>query len=158
MFEDFHTKWLTDPRMLARLTVRERGIIEGRLPCNDLEPEEWFWNEILLHGETVLTVSWDGHMPGHSGAVWYRCWRGIFYGSCSDMDPEGPYDTLDEAMQRYGAELYEAYDVYCDVLPEDELIALVTRHLARDAHGVAINDKTYVVRNGVLVPEETKPA
>lgn len=159
MFENFHNSALTDPRMLARMTVRERAIVEGRLPCKDECVEDWFWNDILMpQSETVLTVGWDGGMPGHGGAIWHQCWRGIFYATSSDMDPQGPYDTLDEAMDCYGSELTESNEVYSDVLPEHELIAFVARHAAPDIYGITINDRPYVLRDGLLVPEELGPA
>lgn len=47
---------------------------------------------------TVLSLGWDSNGPGGSGAVWVQELAGVCMVCSSDYDPEGPFDSIEEAL------------------------------------------------------------
>lgn len=104
--------------------------------------------------ETVLAVSWGGDAPGLSGAVSHHCWRGLFFVESFDADPQGPFGTLDGALDQAGPETFRALqEVSSMTMHEDDLLALVYRRFDRDADNVTVNGTRYLLKDGELIPE-----
>jgi hypothetical protein len=55
-------------------------------------------DRILDEGEVVFSHHWDSGGPGGSGAEEVYHWNGKFLYSSLDLDPEGPFDNLGEAL------------------------------------------------------------
>jgi hypothetical protein len=48
----------------------------------------------------VLSLGWDGNAPGMSGAIWISELGGIYIVTSRDYDDQGPFGSLDEAINQ----------------------------------------------------------
>src|SRR5436190_23661958 len=53
---------------------------------------------IEKEAKDVLTLGWDGKAPGMSGVHWISTWQGLYFFHSSDLNDEGPFDSLAEVL------------------------------------------------------------
>src|ERR1700739_3976112 len=82
--------------LLEKLLERRR--ISKKKHAEYLNDEDALANDIDCDGKEVLSLGWDGNAPGCSGVIWVTRWKGFFFCGSSDYDPEGPFESLDEAL------------------------------------------------------------
>jgi hypothetical protein len=107
----------------------------------------------ILHdqGNNVFCLGWDGDHPGGSGANNVIEWGGMYFINSSDYDDEGPFDSLDEALQTdcFGGPTCKP-ELSSSVLAEAELKEIALRYVSDEGDEVRINDQRYILRNGAL--------
>jgi hypothetical protein len=54
---------------------------------------------IQTEGKDLLTVGWDGGNPGMAGCLWIQEWHSLYFVFSSECDEEGPFTSLEEALQ-----------------------------------------------------------
>lgn len=146
-------------------TLLSYDLVRGKLSADELElareDEDWLPNKILEQMTTVLTVSIEETtMPGSASASWVNEWRGLFFVR-SDAGPEGPFATLEEAMN---VDLFTGFlggtALDSDRIGEEELVAYAaSRFMGGTGETVWINSDTYEY-NGTgfdLIPYEPDP-
>lgn len=141
-------------------------LLASPLVCNVLTPEEiqraeadenWLVNDGMEDAKLVLTVAWDSSMPGTCGASWIREWRGLYFFDSSDVDSEGPFESLDDAME---VDLFMVFSdglsLESDVIPLEELIDIAYgRFDGNEGDTIQINDNTYeLTQTGFVLQEE----
>jgi len=149
--------------MLDSDSLLSSDLVRRQLSAEELElareDEDFLPNEIVEQATTVLAVSMDGTgMPGSSTASWITEWRGLYFFSSSDAASEGPFATLEEAMN---VDLFtgfvEGILLESDRLSEEELVAYAaSRFMGEPGETALINWNTYEY-NGTgldLVEEE----
>lgn len=122
--------------------------------------EDWLPNKIGGEMNTVLTVSLDeSSMPGSCGVSWISEWRGLYFFTSSDVSPEGPFETLQEAMNvELLSGFSEGFSFESDDIPDAELVAYVAdRFIANDGATVVINGEMLEWVGTTLEPVETNP-
>ena len=114
------------------------------------------WNEIQEEMETVLSVGWDGgYMSGSSGAVWFQRWRGIYVMTSSDMDPEGPFESLDEVLNHeFICRPIANADIDSTCIPQAQLLELARQMVQDEGDTVEVNGQMFVLAEGALRPSE----
>jgi hypothetical protein len=107
-------------------------------------------------GNSVFCLGWDGNYPGGSGANYITEWNGLYFITSSDYDPEGPFDSLEEALESdcFGGPTSQP-ELWSTVLSESELKQIALRYVSEEGDEVCINDERFVLRNGALLATET---
>ncbi len=107
---------------------------------------------ISLEAKTVLTLGWDGGvMPGTSGAYWVTSWKGLFFLESSDVDPQGPFECLDEVLECEEFSVITARpELSSNVLKLKELKEIGLR-LVAEGDSIWINETKFVRRGDELV-------
>ena len=109
--------------------------------------EEFIQNE----GKEVLSLGWDGGAPGMAGAMWVTEWHGLYFVFSSDIEEEGPFEFLDEAL---GCECFSV------VTAQPELSSKVLKlkqlkdvalGLMKEGDTVWMNSKRFLRRGDKLV-------
>ena len=118
----------------------------------DEELQQVALNAFQSEACTVLALSWDGTAPGGGGAVWISEFAGIYVVTSSDYSPEGPFDSLLDALSCecfYVATLEP--QVSSDVLPEAELLD-IAQGVADSENGgsVWVNGVEYIAEGDDL--------
>ena len=128
---------LANPLILAVLRPEELQRAE--------EDEDWLPNAIGAEGGSVLTVGSDSSMPGGCGVMWINEWRGLYFFQSSDVDPEGPFATLEMALTvDYFSTFTSNNEIWSEVLPLDQLLQIVSKRFSDDCGDtIRINDLTY---------------
>ncbi len=100
-------------------------LLASPLVRNMLSPEEvrlaeadenWLVNDGMSDAKIVFTLSWDSSMPGSCGASWINEWRGLYFFTSSDLDPMGPFTSLEEALGvEYLLSFFDSYSIDSDV-------------------------------------------
>lgn len=135
---------LKDPRVIKKLSNEQLA--------EYLEDEDALPNDVE-GGETVLSVGWDSNGPGGSGAIWVICWQGLYFCTSSDDDSEGPFESLDEALQvEWFSNPSFRPEIDSEVIPLKRLKRIALGLLGEDGGHVFIRGKPYVTKAGVLVP------
>jgi len=119
--------------------------------------EDWLPNEVLEKCKTVFTLGWDSSMPGSCGASWINEWRGLYFFTSSDLDPEGPFADLDEALNvEYFWTFSSNHSLWSDVIPLEELLDIAAaRFDSEEGETIQINDKTYALtQTGFVLQQE----
>ena len=103
--------------------------------------------EILENGEEVYSLYYDGNSPGCSGgsSVYQR--QDKFAVSSSDDCQQGPFNTLDEALDANELMLHVTEvttDVSCTMLTTQELLRKLKRH--GDNLKVRLNGETWTYK------------
>ncbi len=109
-------------------------------------------------GRTVLSLAWDGNGPAHSGCHHVVEWRGLYFFQSSDLDAEGPFDSLEEAL---ALECFQVQTAHPEITASGIDRAALLR-LARDVVGgngecVLINGARYTLEDGELRPDSVQP-
>ena len=85
------------------------------------EDEDWLNYRIEEEGEKVFTLSWESSMPGTCGASWIIRWRGLYFFRSSDLDPDGPFPTLDAALSiEYLSQFASFHQIDSGAIPRNE--------------------------------------
>ncbi|HJN29504.1 MAG TPA: hypothetical protein QF604_16505 [Candidatus Latescibacteria bacterium] len=111
---------------------------------------------ISSEATAVLSLGWDSNRPGGSGAIWITEWRGMYFMSSSDYDPEGPFSDLDEVleMEQFGIKT-PMPELESSSISEETLRAIALGLVREDGDEIWINQRGYVQREGTLVKQET---
>jgi hypothetical protein len=110
-------------------------------------------NDCLLdiiseEGRTLLTLSND------EGGSFLSEWCGLYFVTSTEYEPEGPYETLKEALsdERFSLEISEP-EIRSEVVPLPTL-KKIGKAVVSEGEAVFINFTRYVLRDGSLVEEE----
>lgn len=106
--------------------------------------------------ETILTLGWDAERPGGGGAEWLRCCEEVYVITSSDVDAQGPFFSLQEALKvecfNYPAPNPE---LFSDFLPKRQLLAIAKKIVDWDNQGmIRINEQWYRTSGKRLVLEK----
>jgi hypothetical protein len=105
-------------------------------------------------GKNVLCLGWDGGGPGSAGAHYITEWNGLYFFFSSDLEEEGPFDRIEDALELECFHFPTAEpELSSDVLPMERLLGL-GRELVQDDEPISINGENFVLNQGKLVPEE----
>ena len=108
----------------------------------------------IMHqqGNHVFCLGWDSNHPGGSGANYVNEWNGLYFITSSDYDPEGPFSSLEEALDSdcFGGPTSQP-ELSSSVLSETELKEIALRYVSEEGDEVRINDERFVLRNGALL-------
>jgi hypothetical protein len=108
----------------------------------------------IMHeqGNDVFCLGWDGDYPGGSGANYITKWNGLYFITSSDYDPEGPFDSLEEALESdcFGGSTSQP-GLWSTVLSESALKEIALRYVSEEEDEVCINDERFVLRGGLLI-------
>jgi hypothetical protein len=103
---------------------------------------------ICSGGVDVLSLSFDTNSPGTGGGVnWIEEWNGLFFFFSSDLDAEGPFKTLDEAL---ALEVFNwpnacVSEVHSNRVPFKQLIKIARAVATENGESIVINNKEYVL-------------
>jgi hypothetical protein len=109
--------------------------------------DEHFLPELISGGEiSVLSLSWDtGHVGTGAGLHWIGELNGLFFFFSSDLDKEGPFESLEEAL------FLETFhfpmpmpELQSDSMPLQRLIEIGRDLVSEDGDTIWINDKCFV--------------
>ena len=122
------------------------------MPIDHTEFFAAVWDIVCNESKVVLTLAWDGNFPGNSGAIWVCRWKGLYFVSSSDYDPEGPFSSLEEAL---GLECFHIEtsnpELTSTVLPLSKLQQLARPLLGENGDAIMINGTPFVFRGERLV-------
>jgi hypothetical protein len=101
-------------------------------------------------GREVLAVGWDSDAPGMSGAHWITRWKNLYFFHSSDLDDEGPFESLGDvlAMEEFSTATSGA-ELTSEVLSL-KLLKEIALSLVGDGDTVFINGEGFVKRSGTL--------
>ena len=145
-----------DYETLARKLL-DRGLISNEKYADYLDDEDDLSDDVL-GGATVLSLGWDGHFPGNSGALWVREWKGFYFFSSSDIESEGPFESLDDVLDlEWFTVAASEPELDSKTLPLDKLLSIGKGFVAEEGDRIHINGTLYVLKDGELVAEENEP-
>src|SRR5690349_21800452 len=105
------------------------------------------WDFIQENAREVLTLAWEGEGPGHSGAHYIIEWNGYYFLSSSDIESEGPYESIDDVLElecfRIGGTPNPSLD--SKVLPLPKLLR-VARGLVASGETIEVNGERFELR------------
>jgi hypothetical protein len=109
---------------------------------------------IEREGKDVLTVGWDSNAPGMSGAHWITRWKNLYFFHSSDLDDEGPFESLGDvlAMEEFST-VTSGVELTSEVLSL-KLLKGIALSLVGEADTVFINGEGFLSRSGTLRPVE----
>lgn len=139
-----------------RETLLSRNKITAERHAEYLEDEDALPNDIS-EGKNVLSLGWDGNAPGCSGAIWVKEWMGFYFCSSSDYDDEGPFQSLDEAleMEWFSTDTSNP-ELDSDVLPLEQLLGIGRGLVSEEMNEIYINGSLYHLEGGELVKSKTE--
>lgn len=135
--------------MLASDVLLANSLVRAVLSPEELqradEDEDWLPNAIGEEGGSVLTVGSDSSMPGGCGVMWINKWRGLYFFQSSDVDPEGPFANLEDALEvDYFTTFTSNNEIWSEVIPIDQLLQIVSERFSDDyGDTITINNHTY---------------
>jgi hypothetical protein len=118
-----------------------------------LEDEDNLHEMISYEGESVLSLGFDtGSVGTGAGVNWIEEWNGLFFFFSSDLDCEGPFETLDEAVALEVFHWPNSYasELDSDRLPFKQLIKIARDVVIEDGQSILINGNEYVFSEGKL--------
>ncbi len=131
----------------------ERGIISKEKHAEYLADEDGLPNDVNC-GSNVLSLGWDGGFPGNSGAIWVSKWNEFYFFTSSDIDSEGPFESLDEVL---GLEWFSVAaanpELDSPTLALDQLLTIASNLVAENGDEIWINGTRYVLKDDDLVQE-----
>ena len=140
-----------DHTALSQHLLSQAKITEAR-HAQYLGDHEALTDDLCLQGETVLSLRWDGNAPGYSGEVRLSKWNDLFFLLSSDFEPEGPFESLDQALR---LECFQVPvpnpELASPVLPLPALLEIGSRLVAEEAGGISINGVRHTLQAGHLV-------
>ena len=84
-------------------------------------------------------------------------WQGLYFVSSSDSDNEGPFTSLEDALDReYFSGPTSNPSIDCRVLKKARLMEIAHSRVGEDCEGMMINGKWFVLRNGKLIKPRKK--
>ena len=133
-------------------TFRERVGLEQL--ARYVDDEDLLEEDFEGSRKPVLSLEWDGGVCG-GGGLWVTEWLGLFFMSSSDLDPEGPFETLDELLELdwFHVAAYRP-SLTSKSIPLSELLAIALDLVGEEGDGILINGARYVLKKGKLVPSE----
>ena len=135
----------------------DRGLISNEKYAEYLADEDDLSNDVL-RGKTVLSLGWDGHFPGNSGALWVREWKGFYFFSSSDIESEGPFESLDDVLDlEWFTVAASEPELDSKTLPLAKLLSIGKGFVAEEGDRIHINGTLYALKDGELVAEENEP-
>ena len=131
---------LRNPKV--RLTLGKRQFAKA------IEDEDYLPNLISDEEKTIFTLS------NGDGGNFLTEWRGLYFATSTEYEPNGPFDTLDEALsdERFWLEITEP-EIDSEVVPLPKLKKMA-KAVASDGEAVFINGTRYVLTGDNLVEEE----
>jgi len=136
----------------------DRGLISNEKYTEYLSDEDARPNDVR-DGETVLSLGWDGHFPGNSGALWVEVWKGFYFFTSSDIESEGPFESLDDVLDlEWFSVAASEPELDSKTLPLDKLLSIGGGFVAEEGDGIYINGTRYVLTDEELVAQENGPA
>lgn len=108
---------------------------------------------ITNHGTSVVTLGWDGGSAGNSGVNWITEWRGLYFFDSSDHDPEGPFDTLEEALsvEPFNLPGTPSPELSSTLLPLPRLFD-IAKQVVIDGERVRINGHWFIRVGDAILP------
>ena len=106
------------------------------------------WNE----GEIVLSFGWDCGHPGGAGGIWITEYKGKYFLSSSDYDPQGPFCSLEEVLQLSYFRPTPHPELYSDTVTDEQLKKIARKIVSEEGDVVRINDRLFILHEGVLCP------
>ncbi len=133
-------------------TFRERVGLEQL--ARYVDDEDLLEEDFEGSRKPVLSLEWDGGVCG-GGGLWVTEWLGLFFMSSSDLDPEGPFETLDELLELdwFHVAAYRP-SLTSKSIPLSELLAIALDLVGEEGDGILINGARYVLKKGKLVPSK----
>jgi|GEM_PF-3095474 len=136
---------LRSPQVRASLTQEQRA--------ETLKDEGNLHEMISDEGVSVLSLGFDtGRVGTGAGVSWIQEWNGLFFFFSSDLDCEGAFKTLDEALALEVFHWPNPYvsELESDRLPFKQLIKIARDVLTEEDQSIVINGKEYVLSEGKL--------
>ena len=143
-----------DAKIILSRTLRGETISGGDMDTIYDSAYDTFCNNT----GSVLSLGWDGDFPGMSGAVWISELEGVYIVRPSDYDDEGPFGSLDEALESECFSTTTANpELDSDVIPLAELLKIAEGVVDWENDGeIWINSVKYVVKDDDLVEAESE--
>lgn len=135
---------LRSPKVRAALTPEE---------LSEAQDEENLHEMICSGGVSVLSLSFDTGRVGTGGGVnWVEEWNGLFFFFSSDLEPEGPFETLDEALAMDVFHWPNPYvsELHSNRVPFKRLIKIARAVVTENGESIVINNKEYVLSGGTF--------
>lgn len=145
-----YADWLMEHGDLKAGTLQQwiaARITEGHEFDESENVDEQINQYIIDEGEVVYSLEWDSGGPGAGAGENKVChWKGKF-ASSSDSGYEGPFDTLDEALESNSCLCVTTatYNIESSMLSAKE-IAKRLECFANDGYVVQINGESWVYR------------
>ena len=112
-------------------------------------------NNALEYDKCILDICWDGDAPGMSGILQMLEYKGYYFVYSSDLDPDGPFPSLEEALGCGYFHPTAKPQLSSDCLPFETLLELAKNLVEwQDGWGLWINSEYYVVQGDDLVKVE----
>lgn len=113
-----------------------------------------------VDARSVFALSWDGGGMLGSGVLSINEWKGFYFISSTDFDDEGPFSSLDEALNHeYLKGPVPNPELHCAELEPDQLFALARRLLREEGHPrVRINGKSHALKGDQWVAQKNEPS
>jgi hypothetical protein len=127
-----------------------RGVLRREGCVKAFANEDYLPNVISKEEKTILTLSWDGNSPV-SGAHWITEWQSLYFFKSSDLEEEGPYNSLDEILgkEEFSNPTAEP-ELTSKIVPLESLLVIGKDLAGEEGCTVAINDKLYQLVAGQL--------
>jgi hypothetical protein len=142
-------------RLLAKLR-EEPGFVGSELESRLVDNDDELADLISEEAESVLSVSWSPEEWGHAGVQNVSLWRNYYFFESSDVDEEGPFDSLEQALEveHFHVELPNP-EISSEVVPLDKLKILALDVLGNNGTKVMINDEVYRRKGNRVVKAKT---
>jgi hypothetical protein len=138
--------------LMEHPTFRERVGLERLAQYAD--DEDLLEEDFEGSRKPVLSLEWDGG-PCGGGGLWVTEWLGLFFMSSSDLDPEGPFETLDDLLKLDWFHVAaHRPSLTSKSIPLPELLAIALELAGEEGDGILINGARYVLKKGKLVPSK----
>ena len=113
-----------------------------------------------VDARSVFTLCWDGGGMLGSGVLSVSEWKGFYFIGSTDFDSEGPFRSLDEALNHeYFKRQAPNPELRCNVLQSHQLFAFARRLVGEEDHRrVRINGKFHELKGGQWVAQNNKPS
>jgi hypothetical protein len=117
-----------------------------------IDKEEFFdaiWDIVSGEATTVFSLGWDGDFPGGSGGVYVNEWKGVYFVTSSDYDDEGPFSSLEEALELdYFASSTPKPELSSNAVSEAKLKEIARALATKEGDKITINGRRFVLQNG----------
>ena len=138
-------------RLLAKLR-EEPGFVGSELESRIVDNEDELADLISEEAESVLSVAWSPDEWGHAGVQNVSLWRKYYFFESSDVDEEGPFESLEQALEveHLHVELPNP-EISSEVVPLEQLKLIALEVLGQNGRKVVINDEVYQRKGNRLV-------
>ncbi len=111
---------------------------------------DWVEESIQHEGKDILTLGWDGGQPGMAGCLWAQAWHGLYFVFSSDVNEEGPFESLDDALGCECFTVVTAQPELSSKVVKVKRLKQIALGLVADGDSIAINGKLFRRRGDEL--------